>query len=167
MRSLANPLGIPHLFQLSLFSIYKTVVCPGGWEEGFLESHGKGTRSPSSALSHPFFGEGCPTKIDKTPKKNGTNLFEPLYWRTTGLIPWLLSLLFGLVPLLVWPKAVDMEASPTKQEPQAKRGHGGDLVRPLPLGPSRHLCSPGAALVFVRRSQRENRENTGKLVGWC
>ena len=37
------------------------------------------TRSPSSALSHPFLGEGFPTKIDY---RKRVPLFEPLYWRT-------------------------------------------------------------------------------------
>ena len=31
---------------------------------------------PGSALSHPFLGEGSPTKIDYR-KTSGTNLFEP------------------------------------------------------------------------------------------
>ena len=40
------------------------------------------SRSPSSALSHPFFlgGEGFPTKIDY--RKKLAPLVEALYWRT-------------------------------------------------------------------------------------
>ena len=37
-------------------------------------------RPPSSALSHPFCGEGSPTKIDYRDKL--IPLFQPLYWRT-------------------------------------------------------------------------------------
>ena len=36
-------------------------------------------RSPSSALSHPFLGEGSPTKIDY---KKKVPVFQPLHWRT-------------------------------------------------------------------------------------
>ena len=39
------------------------------------------SRSPSSALLHPFFGEGSPTKMDHT-KKSTVPLFYPLYWST-------------------------------------------------------------------------------------
>ena len=64
------------------------------------------SRSPSSALSHPFFGwEGSPTKIDKQEKQSGTHLFQllksggpsrgPKTWGTrilpTVAIAWLTS----------------------------------------------------------------------------
>ena len=43
-------------------------------------------RSPSSVLSHPFFGEGSPTKVDYS-KKGTLILTSPLEDLATGLGP--------------------------------------------------------------------------------